>query len=79
MKKILGKVNSGANKILAMLCFLVLGIQNVFAQTASGLAIPASAETTLTGLINDNFGIIIGVVIVVVGAGLLIKFIKKVG
>jgi hypothetical protein len=78
MKKILGKVDSSANKILAMLLFLVLGIQNVFAQTSS-LAIPASAETTLTGLINDNFGIIIGVVIVVVGAGLLIKFIKKVG
>ena len=75
MKKIFGKVNSSANKVLALAALAVATAQ---AQT-SGLQIPAGTDTTLIGYINDAFGVIIGVVVVVIAAGLIIKMLRKAG
>lgn len=76
MKKILGKANISANKVLFWLFVVVVAAQNSFAQTTT-LTLPASAETTLTGIVNDNFGVVIGVIVVLVGASILITLIKK--
>jgi hypothetical protein len=77
MKNLLGKINSSANKILAALALAFVSIQTSFAQT--GLVIPAGTDTTLISYINDAFGVIIGVVVVVIAAGLIIKMLRKAG
>jgi len=77
LTKLFGKVNSSANKLLAALMFALVSAQTVFAQ--SGLQIPAGTDTTLIGYINDAFGVIIGVVVVVIAAGLIIKMLRKAG
>jgi len=78
MKNILGKVNSSANKLLASLAVAFVAVPSAFAQT-SGLQIPTGTDTTLIGYINDAFGVIIGVVVVVIAAGLIIKMLRKAG
>jgi hypothetical protein len=80
VKNLLGKVNSSANKFLAALMFLVVFGVGAFAQeTATTLSIPSSAETTLVATINNNFGVVIGVIIAFTAACVLIKLIRKVG
>jgi hypothetical protein len=78
MKNILGKINSSSSKILAALAVCILSAQSAFAQT-TGLAIPAGTDTTLIGYINEAFGVIIGVVVVVIAAGLIIRMLRKAG
>jgi type IV secretory pathway VirB2 component (pilin) len=64
------------NKIIAMLIVAMAAVSG-FAQDAA-LSLPADTETKLTGLISGSFPTVIAVVVVIVGAGLLIKFIKRV-
>jgi len=60
-------------------------LSSVFAQNAlaaagdGGLEIPAGTDTTLIGYINAAFGVIIGVVVVVIAASLIIKMLRKAG
>jgi uncharacterized membrane protein len=77
MKNILGKVNSSANKLLAVLAASFVVAQNAFA--AGGLEIPTGTDTTLIGYINDAFGVIIGVVIVLIAASIILKMLRKAG
>jgi hypothetical protein len=77
MRNILGKVNSGASKILAALAFALVSAQSVFAQT--DLEIPAGTDTQLIGYINAAFGVIIGVVIVCIAANIILKMLRKAG
>ncbi|MCL1956646.1 MAG: hypothetical protein FWF63_04940 [Fibromonadales bacterium] len=76
MKNLLGKCNFHANKILASLAIAFVAVNNAF---ADGLSIPTGTDTTLIGYINDAFGVIIGVVVVVIAAGLIIKMLRKAG
>lgn len=78
-KNILGKVNSSANRFLAAAAVALLCAQSAVAQDASGLQLPAGTDTTLIGYINAAFGVIIGVVVVVIAAGLIIKMLRKAG
>jgi len=74
MKNLLNKVHS---KALLVLTTLFVVTQNALA--AGGLEIPSGTDTTLIGYINDAFGVIIGVVVVVIAAGLIIKMLRKAG
>jgi hypothetical protein len=76
-KNILGKVSGGFGKLTAFVAMSLLAVQS-FAQTGS-LTLPANTETMLTAIISDNFGTVVAVVVLVVGAGLLIRLIKKAG
>jgi len=79
MKNILGKVNSSVNRAFAFLALALVTVQTAFAQEVSGLQIPAGTDTTLIGYINTAFGVIIGVVVVVIAASLIIKMLRKAG
>jgi hypothetical protein len=54
----------------------LVAAQNIFAQT---LDIPAGTDTKLIGYINDAFGVIIGVVIVLIAASIILKMLRKAG
>jgi len=73
----LNKIKAINGKLMAFLMLALLSVQS-FAQT-TGLTLPASAKEDLTDIINGSFGVVIGVVVLVVGAGLLIKLIRKAG
>jgi len=78
--RMLEKVSKYLGKAKVLLAGAVVAASNAAAQTSgSPLSLPATAETQLSAIITENFGIVIGVVIVVVGAGLLIKMIRKAG
>jgi hypothetical protein len=73
--KILKGAKIGFGKVALMLSVALVAVQNASAQ----LLIPAGTEAKLEGYITDNFGVVIAVVIAIVGAGLLIKLIRKAG
>jgi len=75
LNKILGTAKLGYGRIMACLIVALTAVQSF----AADLAIPATAESQLTGILEGSFGVVIGVVVVVVGAGLLIKLIRKAG
>jgi hypothetical protein len=79
MKNLLAKVNSSASKVFAFFAVALLTVQNVFAQSPASLTIPAGTDNTLIGYINDAFGVIIGVVVVLIAAGIIIKMLRKAG
>jgi len=72
---------SKAHGKLAMLftSMFVLASNVLAAEGDSKLTLPTDAKDTLTDIIQTNFSTVIGVVIIVVAAGLLIKLIRKVG
>jgi len=69
---------SKAHGKLAML-FTSLFVLSQNALAATTLSLPADAKTDLIDIIETNFGTVIGVVVIVVAAGLLIKMIRKAG
>jgi len=77
MNKFLGIAGGKLNKFAALIAVALVSAQSAFAQ--GGLTIPAGTDTTLIGYINDAFGVIIGVVVVVIAAGLIIKMLRKAG
>jgi hypothetical protein len=83
-EKVLAKIAQAASKAKSVCNAAVLAAgalvcsAQVHAQEA-GLKLPATAEADLKGYITDNFPVVIGVVVVIVGATLLIRFIKKAG
>jgi len=74
MKNLVSKASA---KFACLLATLSVFAQSAFAD--AGLTIPAGTDTTLIGYINDAFGVIIGVVVVVIAAGLIIKMLRKAG
>jgi len=78
MNKILGKVNSSANKILFALMFAVLAVQSAFAQ-GGALEIPAATKDEITGYVTSGFPTVIAIVGLLVAAGVLIKLFRKAG
>jgi len=75
--RMLEKLKMFKGRIMTYMAIALLSVQS-FAQT-TGLALPSDTETKLTGIIEGSFGVVIGVVVVVVAAGLLIKLIRKAG
>ena len=67
------------NKVSLVLATLFVATQSALAAAGDGLQIPTGTDTTLIGYINDAFGVIIGVVVVVIAAGLIIKMLRKAG
>jgi hypothetical protein len=60
--------------VFILVSFMVLA-QNAFA----ALEIPTTAKAQLEGYVEDNFPVIIGVIILLVGASLLIRLLRKTG
>jgi len=76
MRNFLSKFHS---KALFVLATFAVFAQNAFAEPIAGLEIPPGTDEALIGYINSAFGVIIGVVVVVIAAGLIIKMLRKAG
>lgn len=73
----LNKINKGFGKIGLMLAMACVFAQNVFA--AAAVTLPTTAKSDLEDIVKDNFEVIIGVVILLVGVGLLVRLVRKAG
>jgi len=74
LNKILGTAKLGYGRIMTCLIVALTAVQSFAA-----IELPADTETKLTSIVEGSFGLVIGVVVVIVGAGLLIKLVRKAG
>jgi nitrogen fixation-related uncharacterized protein len=70
-----GKAKGACKAAVVAAGALVVSAQNSYA----ALEVPATAKADLEGYITDNFALVIGVTIMVVAVGLIIRMIKKAG
>jgi len=75
-------LKTAKGKVVSALALASVAVSNAVAQTTgtgASLDIPAGTANTLIGYINDAFGVIIGVIVVLIAAGIIIKMLKKAG
>jgi len=68
------------NGLLVLLTVALMSVAS-FAQDppAAGFTIPTGTEDKLVGYVSSAFPVVIGVVIAVIGAGIIIKMLKRAG
>jgi len=71
----LNKIKSFGKKVVGVLAVGAAAAQNAAAEAV--VSLPATAKTDLADTVTDNFPTIIGVIVIIIACGLLIKLLRK--
>jgi type IV secretory pathway VirB2 component (pilin) len=71
----LEKIKSFGNKVIAGCAVACAAVHNAAAEAV--VTLPATAKTDLADTVTDNFPTIIGVIVIIIACGLLIKLLRK--
>ena len=78
MKNIFSKIAYLPKHFIALCAIALVSAQSAFAQT-TGLEIPAGTADTLIGYVNNAFSVVIGVIVVTIAVGIIIRMLRKAG
>ena len=71
----LNKIKSFGKKVLGVCAVGAIAAQN--ATAAAVVTLPTDAKTDLSDTVTQNFPTIIGVIVIIIACGLLIKLLRK--